>query len=72
VISRLKPYRKAIVAILGGVLTATATFVAPGSTWGHVIAIALLALTAAGVYAAPNTKPIPAAVAAVLANVPKP
>lgn len=55
----LKPYAKALVAAIGGGLTVAATFVAPGSTWGHVIAIAIGALTVAGVYAVRNTPVVP-------------
>jgi len=69
VIQQLKPYAKSIVAALGGALTVAATFVAPASTWGHIIAIALGALTVAGVYAVPNTPAVPDAVKAVLGQV---
>jgi len=58
-------YAKAIVAVIGAALTAASTFVAPGSTWGHIVTIALAAVTAAGVYAVPNTPAVPPAVAAL-------
>lgn len=63
----LKPYAKALVAALGGGLTVAETFVAPTSTWGHVIAVVLGALTVAGVYAVRNTPAVPAAVTEVQA-----
>lgn len=48
---------KAIIAILGGGLTVAASFYTTG-TLGHVLAIALAMVTAAGVYWARN-KPMP-------------
>ena len=51
--------RKAIVAVLGGALTVAAGFYSSG-TLGHVLAIALAVVTAAGVYGARNgDKPLP-------------
>lgn len=67
-IDKLMPYAKAFVAMLGGALTVAATFVSPGTTWGHVIAVALGAITVAGVYAVPNKPAVPAAGTAVISG----
>ncbi len=63
-------YAKAIVAVIGAALTAASGFVAPGSAWSHVVTIGLAAVTAASVYAVPNTRAVPAAVKAVQASTP--
>lgn len=47
-------YSKAIIAVVGAGLTAATGLVAPDSTWGHIITIALAIATAAGVYLVPN------------------
>jgi len=50
--------RKAVVAIVGGGLTVAAGIYTTG-TLGHVLAIALATVTAAGVYFTPNARPLP-------------
>ena len=59
----LKRRVKGIIAVLGGGLSVAATFYTTG-TLGHVLAIALAMVTAAGVYAARNAKmPVPSSAA---------
>lgn len=50
-------YRKALVAALGAALTAALGVVPPDSTLWQVLTVASAALTAAAVYAVPNTPP---------------
>lgn len=47
-------YAKAIVAALGGAVTAALTIWGPETTVGQVLVIVSAALTALGVYATPN------------------
>ena len=54
-------YMKAIVAVLGAGVTAALGLGLSG-TWQQVLTIAFALLTAAGVYAAPNTPAVPDAV----------
>jgi hypothetical protein len=54
----LKRYAKALVAVLGAALTA-ASGLGIGGGWGQVITVALVAVTAAGVYLVPNARPVP-------------
>lgn len=65
----MKAYLKAIVAILGAGVTAALGLGLSG-TWQQVLTIAAVILTAAGVYAAPNGRPLPDAVKALQAAKP--
>lgn len=64
-ISKLKPYAKATVAVLGFALTVASQLLVPGSTASTGVTIAITALTAFGVWRVPNAKPVDAAVAMV-------
>jgi len=60
----LSPYAKTVAAVVGAGLTAASGIVAPQSTWGHVLTVALVMVTAASVYAVPNARPgVPASAA---------
>lgn len=50
-------YTKAIVAAVSAALVTVSTFVAPTSTAGHIVTVALAAAGAVGVYWFPNDAP---------------
>ena len=58
----VKRRRKAIAAAAGVALALVATYVAPDSTVGRVIAVLLAAGRVAGVWAVPNEPQVPASV----------
>lgn len=53
----ISPYAKAIVAIIGAGLTAAIGLIAPDTDLFTVLTILSAMVTAAGVYAIPNTPP---------------
>ena len=58
-------YVKAIVAVIGAVVTSALTIWGPDTSVGQVLVVASALVTALSVYAFPNEQPVPEAVRSV-------